>query len=159
MVGCANGTIQHFTNIDNNLNGTFNVESTSFNNIKTGIQSSVAIDKITNDGKFTLIAGNKAGGLQLFTEEKPNNLIEFANTYLLHQYYANDEINLSFNEEVQLQKISVYNILGESVIEKELNNNDKNISTKELSEGCYISKVNFSQNGNQYSTFLKFIHY
>jgi len=157
LVGCANGTIQHFTNIDGNLNGTFTLQTSSFNNIKTGIQSTVAIDKISNDGKYTLIAGNKAGGLQLFTEIKPNNINEIVNNYIMHQYYSNQQINFAFDDHVQVKKIVVYNMLGETVIEKELNNNDKNIDVKMLSEGCYISKINFNQNGNQYYTFLKFI--
>jgi hypothetical protein len=157
LVGCANGKIQHFSNIDGNLNGTFTLENSSFSNIKTGIQSSVAMAKITNNDKYTLLAGNKAGGLQLFTEIKGDNVQEIVNNYLLHSYYSQQKIYLSYDENIRLQNISTYNVLGEEVMQKTLNENDKNIDVKSLASGCYIAKINFTQNGNSYFAFLKFV--
>ncbi len=157
LVGCANGSIHHFINIDGNLNGAFTLENTSFSNIHAGIQSSIAMAKITGDDKYFLVAGNKAGGLQLFSEIESNNVNEIVNTYLLHQFYANQKIHLAFDENIHLQNISIYNVLGEEVIGKNVNENQKIIDITPLSSGCYISKINFTQNGNNYFAFLKFV--
>mgnify|MGYP003864868753 CR=1 FL=1 len=157
LVGCANGSIHHFTNIDGNLNGTFTEDNGAFNNIQTGIQSSAALAKITGDDKYFLVAGNRAGGLQLFSELKSNDVDEIANAAMIHQFYANQKIHLSFQENIHLQDITIYNILGEEVMRKSLSENEKNIDVKPLASGCYIAKTNYIQNGNSYFAFLKFI--
>ena len=125
LVGCANGSIHHFTNIDGNLNGTFTEDNGAFNNIQTGIQSSAALAKITGDDKYFLVAGNKSGGLQLFSEIESNDVSEIANAAMIHQFYANQKIHLSFQENIHLQDISIYNILGEEVMRKSLSENEK----------------------------------
>lgn len=157
LVGCANGSIHHFTNIDGNLNGTFTEDNGAFDNIQTGIQSSAALAKITGDDKYFLVAGNKAGGLQLFSEIESNDVHEIANAAMIHQFYANQKIHLSFQENIHLQDITIYNILGEEVMRKSLSENEKNIDVKPLASGCYIAKTNYIQNGNSYFAFLKFI--
>lgn len=157
LVGCAKGTLHHYTNIDGNLNGTFTQQTTNFSKINTGIQSSVTMAKLTNNDKYILVAGNKSGGLQLFSEIQGDNVEEILNNYLLHSYYAQQSIYLAFDENINLQNISIYNILGEEVMQKTLSNSDKKIDVKSLSTGCYISKINFTQNGNNYFAFLKFV--
>ncbi len=157
LVGCAKGTIQHFTNIDGNLTGTFTLENSNFSDINAGIQSSVTMAKLTNNDKYTLIAGNKSGGLQLFSEIKGDNVNEIVDQYLLHTYYSQQNIYLSFDENILLQSASIYNILGEEVMHKTLSNSDKKIEVKTLPSGCYISKINFTKNGNNYFAFLKFV--
>ena len=116
-----------------------------------------ALAKITGDDKYFLVAGNRAGGLQLFSEIKSNDVDEIANAAMIHQFYANQKIHLSFQENIHLQDITIYNILGEEVMRKSLSENEKNIDVKPLASGCYIAKTNYIQNGNSYFALLKFI--
>ncbi|MFZ9954843.1 MAG: FG-GAP repeat domain-containing protein [Flavobacteriales bacterium] len=157
LVGCANGSVKNYTNIDGNLNGTFTLNNSSFNNIQTGIQCAASMAKITGDDKYFLVAGNKAGGLQLFSEVESNSINELSNKNLINSYYYNQKIFLSFDDNIRVQNISVFNVLGEEVFRKTLNENEKNIDVKPLASGCYISKISFSQNRNNYFAFLKFV--
>ncbi|MFZ9848679.1 MAG: T9SS type A sorting domain-containing protein, partial [Flavobacteriales bacterium] len=150
-------SVKNYTNIDGNLNGTFTLNNSSFNNIQTGIQCAASMAKITGDDKYFLVAGNKAGGLQLFSEVESNSINELSNKNLINSYYYNQKIFLSFDDNIRVQNISVFNVLGEEVFRKTLNENEKNIDVKPLASGCYISKISFSQNRNNYFAFLKFV--
>tara|TARA_B100000900_G_scaffold239641_1_gene203681 strand:- start:17550 stop:19844 length:2295 start_codon:yes stop_codon:yes gene_type:complete len=63
--GSYNGEIFKYSNIDNNLNGTF-TEVTNWQNLWDGGQSSIAINDINNDGMLDMFIGNNSGGLCLF---------------------------------------------------------------------------------------------
>ena len=63
---------------------------------------------------------------------------------------ANDFITIQFPYSVENALISVYNSLGQNVLENKLSNNNSKISLEELESGVYIYKIganNFSKTG------------
>ena len=69
FVGSYTGKIYQFTNIDNNLNGSFVSVNSTVKNIWDGGNSTLAIKDITNDGFPDMIVGNSSGGIAYFSSD------------------------------------------------------------------------------------------
>jgi len=77
---------------------------------------------------------------------------EFSTTNFTHFYdTTNSEVRL--NASVPMQNVTVFNALGQEVVNKSLSNTEETVSISNLSKGLYISKVTI---GNTTETF-KFI--
>lgn len=66
LVGSQRGTIFKYSNIDNNLNGTFTKVDTAFSNINEGYEATVSGADVNNDGKVDLLVGNFRGGATFY---------------------------------------------------------------------------------------------
>lgn len=66
FVGSANGKIYHYNNIDNNLNGAFNLLDSTFQDLYEGERCTPEVFDINNDAQPDLIVGNYSGGLSFF---------------------------------------------------------------------------------------------
>ncbi|MCB0707611.1 MAG: T9SS type A sorting domain-containing protein [Saprospiraceae bacterium] len=67
FAGTEVGPVQVYSNIDGNLDGTFDLEYPNFGNIREGTRSKPALADINNDGYFDMVVGNRRGGLGLFS--------------------------------------------------------------------------------------------
>jgi hypothetical protein len=66
LSGSESGRIFLFGNIDNNLNGTFQILSSDYNYLREGIRTAVYCKDINNDGYDEMWIGNYAGGLAFY---------------------------------------------------------------------------------------------
>jgi len=66
FVGSANGKIYHYNNIDNNLNGAFNLLDSTFQDLYEGERCTPEVFDINNDAQPDLIVGNYSGGVSFF---------------------------------------------------------------------------------------------
>ncbi|MFN4235361.1 MAG: FG-GAP-like repeat-containing protein [Bacteroidia bacterium] len=66
LSGSESGRLFLFSNIDNNLNGTFTILSSDYNFIREGIRTAVFCKDINNDGYDEMWIGNYAGGLSFY---------------------------------------------------------------------------------------------
>lgn len=60
---------------------------------------------------------------------------------------TNDILNFSFDKEIS--KVTIYNLVGQEVLSKSLNNNETSINVADLAAGAYLVKVLF---GNEVKT-------
>jgi len=74
--GSESGYIYAYDNIDNNLNGDFNLIDSTLVNIRQGKLTGVAAYDLNNDGKPEMIIGNAAGGLAFYNGESPSSMYE-----------------------------------------------------------------------------------
>jgi len=71
LVGCADGYIYRYTDIQNNASGTYTFVDTVTQPQKlfVGSRAVPAVGDIDGDGKFDLIVGNSQGGVYLFKQD------------------------------------------------------------------------------------------
>lgn len=66
ICGAQNGYLHYYSNIDNNLTGTFTLIDSTLENINIGTYSTPAVYDIDSNNRLEMVLGNKRGGLALF---------------------------------------------------------------------------------------------
>lgn len=174
FAGSVTGNIFYYKNINGNLSGNFSLDSslllmtqhdTLFSVLHSyydsipiiideGLLAGVSVADLNDDGYPDMICGNYAGGLSYFkgTQALPlsagikpqQNNIDFS--FKLYPNPANNFITIEFNSQHKQSEIEVYNILGEKVLSKSVNNSDRLlINTLGLKTGLYICKIKFPE--------------
>ncbi|MGC6470414.1 MAG: T9SS type A sorting domain-containing protein [Flavobacteriales bacterium] len=112
LVGSESGSVFHYNNISNNLEGNFNLVNDNFQNIKEGSNTAIVFHDFTNDGKKDLFMGLQSGGLFYFKNESTsNNTNKFVD--LNFEVYPNPtqnsfEVTSNYND----VKLCLYSIQG-----------------------------------------------
>ncbi len=142
LVGTYKGFIAHYTNIDNNLSGTFTLVTTSYLNIYEPLNSSPAMSDINGDGLLDFIVGNLAGGVRCYKRSIVSSIESSAADplFLLYPNPASTSLMLEFSS-YHSRIITVNDVLGNTMLIK--NNNDRKsvIDISKLSPGSYLVKV------------------
>ncbi len=71
FVGCNNGSIYHYDNVEGNLSGVFSLVEISEGDWDEGLRSTVAVSDINNDTYTDFLLGNYRGGISVFSENQP----------------------------------------------------------------------------------------
>jgi hypothetical protein len=144
LSGSKTGTIYHYGNISNNINGQFTLLDSMFLNIDVGSRSFVEIGDLNNDGKFELIVGNASGGLNYFSTEvlvgaeelkvnkKKTGEIEIRNIGNAHY-----QVTCASNFEAS---VSLYNITGQELQSEQFRYNSI-IDLTNYHNGVYLIAV------------------
>ena len=155
------GRVIYYNNIDNNIDGVFNVIDTLFtveddkkNYIYEGMRSAPFVRDIDNDGYPELILGNFAGGLTLFngivapadtlfiSETKPTENILKVYPNPFHEY-----ITISSEKAIEKLQLKIFSVDGRLIFEENLSSlSNVNISTEDISIGVYIMQITFLLN-------------
>lgn len=146
--GSYNGHIYKFTNIDGNLTGTFDRDST-YLDIWEGIYSYVSIEDVTNDGMLDMTIGNYSGGVAFYKGDTAAINVSIAEEVLPFndvKLYPNPTnslltIDLGTNdfENYQLQ---ILDLLGKSILHQTITDRQTVISLSNLSQGIYLVRLN-----------------
>ena len=141
FVGSYSGKIYHYDNIDNNLNGQFNLITNQFNQLWEGAKSSFNFTDITNDNQPDMILGNYCGGLCYFSSD--STLINSVSNITTDPFniYPNPTQKILYISSVQMGEIKVTDMLGKTLIseQKITENHTLNLST--LKHGIYIIQL------------------
>lgn len=101
LVGTETGQLNYYTDIENNIFGSFTLVTNTFQNIDEGQRTSPFLSDITNDGLYDMFVGNLGGGVGYYagfpvttenTKYETNHFLIFPNpanerfTILLDQY-------------------------------------------------------------------------
>ncbi len=161
--GSEKGHIFYYDNIDNNLNGKFNLKEPMLYYLDEGTRIGVAVADLNNDGYIDMIVGNFAGGLSYFEGKTStfNDIAKYDNSNFNFKIYPNPAsniLNIEFADNVNVGNLSteIFNNLGVSVLKiNEFNNNKFNCNISNLSEGMYFCRI--IDNKNHTFNALKFI--
>jgi hypothetical protein len=165
FIASEKGDISYYKNIDNNLEGEFDVELNKLffvdNNkgysIKEGIRTSVAVGDLNNDGYLDLLVGNFAGGLSFYKGTVPPDrnisivpVKEFVSEQISIELFPNPtigQLHFKIVSDKEFISASVFDIMGGCKLQTDLKNKDF-IDLSSLASGMYlirfVSKDGFS---------------
>jgi hypothetical protein len=153
IVGSEEGIIYYYTNIDDNLDGTFELSDeldalldTTDLTFDRGLRTAATIGKITNNNGLTMIAGNYSGGLEYF-----NGAADISPGYIKNPLseiitiYPNPATNsIRIRSDDMITSISISTITGRVVYQKTnglLIKEIESIDISTLIKGIYMVKV------------------
>lgn len=151
FMGNEVGQIWHYTNIDNNILGTFTRMNDAFDMIDEGEESIVAIANINTDAELEILIGNKRGGLGLYIEDiatiSTSKIENEKNTLNISPNPSKGEITLSFAEAInETIYIRLNNLLGQEVLnQRQWLDRQMELSLQNLPTGTYILTVETSK--------------
>jgi hypothetical protein len=145
-VGSEAGNLFLYNNIDQNLEGSFNLVDSLF---LYGLQINLSGADINNDGKTELVYGEYAGGVTVLKNGTPEFLSfpekKFASfEVLLYPNPVTSKLTVQVQNipEGKKLKMALITIFGETVEEfNSLNRGKNSISVKNLKKGIYFVKV------------------
>ncbi len=147
LVGAESGYLQIYDSIDGNLGGSFAKTDTTFLNIFQGTRSAPFGTDMNNDGLMDLIVGNYSGGVSFYKGvSSPISVQESsANIRFNFDLFPNpalDNFTIKIlNEENKIYSFELYNLMGQLIESKVIENNQLMIDASALAQGMYVCKV------------------
>jgi hypothetical protein len=148
LVGSQDGCLHLYDNIDNNLNGKFNLVDTSYQQIFQGTRSAPFGADIDHDGYMDLVVGNYQGGVSLYKGSSKNvigikeqdNLLHFNFDLFPNPSTMNVTIRIT-NEYNKTYVVEIYNMMGQFISSHKIMNNQLTLETQQMQQGMYLCKV------------------
>lgn len=145
-VGSENGKIFQYDDIDNNLDGNFNLMSNQAFNINAGMQSKPFVYDINSDGLPDVLCGGIGGGVRLFFGDYLVGVQGPASAKKNLKIYPNpvdDILSFDFPSESRYNHDSYFSIYSSDgrKIESGSLINDR-INVQKLPSGLYLLKLN-----------------
>ncbi|MBK8339132.1 MAG: T9SS type A sorting domain-containing protein [Flavobacteriales bacterium] len=146
LVGSESGWIHHYDNIDGNLNGTFNLLDSTFQNIKEGSRSSMAVADVNGDGFMDAFTGNYRGGLGFWRNDFGVGVgqasLDLVGSLQLRPNPANDQVEILLNgNPAPDSRYRVVNALGQELMAGSLTQGRTVLGVSDLRAGAYILLV------------------
>jgi hypothetical protein len=174
LVGTESDSIYSFTNIENNLTGTFTLTDSAYSGINEGQRATISGADINGDGKMDLVVGNYAGGITLFKgHEKrpakictpPVNPLPFS--VLAYPNPVSQSGSLTVHiyglKATDYADITIYNVLEQIVYHNQptavFNDWKISIPVFNFAVGLYLLKVTIPSNSNAGAYTTKFVIY
>jgi hypothetical protein len=153
ITGSDAGPLFQFNMVKGNLDGPYNLVSSSLGDIAFGGLSSPAMKDINGDGNFELVVGTRGGGIEFFTTNyngtttATNNIIPSDKIRI----YPNPSSGI-VNVEVDLMEeitYNLYNSMGQMIKEFKNNQGRQRLNLMAFPAGIYYLKI---QSKSQIST-------
>ena len=146
--GSELGQIEVYSNIDNNISGTFTTDTEIFGNLQEGIRTHLAFADLNNDGLLEVAIGNFRGGLSIYTTDIPNDMnvgtTNLSTTFDLKLFPnpAQKSFNISISNEKLIQKrLEIYDITGRSMHAQNWTSLNIELNVSSFPTGIYFVKV------------------
>ena len=146
------GNIYRYENIENNLDGAFElVDDTYGDNVRVGEESRISITDIDGDNVLDLLLGNFRGGLNFYqTDLNTDGTVdteELADSpvFRLVPNPASDYVELQIEDfSGQLYEVVIYDLLGRISYQRPFNGENLRIDTQNFSSGIYFCKISIN---------------
>lgn len=150
--GSQSGKIYFYNQIDNNLNGSFQLVDSLSETKLLGSFSCVALADVNNDGFLDLFTGNKSGGLMHWIDDETLTIDETMNFDF--SVFPNPTQNF-----VTIQSTKPWNYyqiidISGRVITHQTNQNNQ-VDLSQLDNGIYFILLSFSENNIKFSKVIK----
>ena len=148
FVGSESGNLYHYSNVTNNLTGSFTGMDT-ITTVNNGPNGAPTLGNLNNDAYLDLIIGNERGGVTLFYGKEgtaPDFITEYTKEWNVYPNPFKDLINIehSFKGEVYY---TIIDLTGKIIIDNK--KATSTISTNTLAKGTYI--LSLQNNGFCYN--------
>ncbi len=145
LVGSVNGYIYQYNNIDNNLNGNFNLVDSMYYSIHEPVNATVASADLTGDGFRELLVGNNAGGVTLYKYDTTTSVIELPLQPAGFQLYPNpasDQLIVKFDQSAPaFREVSLFDVTGRMVATQNISSGIALFNVSGLASGVYHCRV------------------
>ena len=140
LVASESGYIYQYENI-NDLNESFTLTTTNFQNIKDGIKTSVVFEDFNGDNKRDLFLGNESGGLKYFENNDESNGSSIKSTDKIEfEFFPNPNQGLIYIKTSKETEIEIFSLIGQKVFEKKVTNS-RSIDISSLTNGTYFLRI------------------
>ena len=153
-LGNETGSINHYQ-FQSGTVGVGTLMDESFQDIREGDRSSIGWADFTGDGSMDMIMGQSGGGIALFTgddvviEVPEHHNLKFS----LFPNPGSSELNIDVRG-ITRGRVSVFNALGQSMMEKEVSQSLVTIPTNSWAVGSYFVRIRHS-NGVEIKQWMK----
>lgn len=140
LVGSESGRVYHYNNISGNLEGTFNLVSDNFQNIKEGKNVACLYEDFTGDGERDLFFGMQSGGLFYFVSDSTTNTSPIYDLSNFVDIYPNptDDI-LHVKSEIDAS-VKIYSIQGQLILSQKIGR-QTSIDVSKLGSAYYFVAI------------------
>lgn len=144
LLGTEKGIVNYYGNIDDNLEGSFEMIEESFSEIREGDRSAVSFFDLDNDGYRDLIYGQTGGGLAFYKGKEVIINVSELSPETVYNIYPNPTSSILNIEGAGLNGtvgIRVLDIQGRQVQMENLRGPRMSLDMTELSNGIYIIEL------------------
>jgi hypothetical protein len=150
LIGSKRGYLYYYSDIDDNLDGSFNLVDSITDNIAIGSHTAPAVANITDDNRLELVLGNRRGGVELFQSAPTSNIgiATFANEQdiLVFPNPATNQVFIDLGDikpnALEQTEIGIYSITGELVYRQErVQASLVSIAIDALPKGTYLVDI------------------
>ncbi len=145
------GHVYRYDNIENNLEGAFNLVDDNYgDNVRVGEESRISITDIDGDEVLDLLLGNFRGGLNFYQTDL--NIDGTVDNQNLSEGPAFQVFPNPGNEYVELRmevftgalyNIEIFDLLGRTAFQRSFNGERLRIDTRDFGAGIYFCKISF----------------
>jgi len=146
LVGSESGWIWDFDHIDGNLGGTFDLVDSTWQDIKDGSMSSVALYDLTGDGWADAVTGNYRGGISYWRNDfgmgVPSSALLNDAAFAIVPNPAHDEVDLILDLPLSTGMVlSAIDPTGRQVAQLPVVDRQMRLSTRHWSAGVYTLRL------------------
>jgi hypothetical protein len=152
FTGSEAGYLMHYSDIDGNINGEFTLETDFYGEIREGFNTRPAIADIDDDGVLEMVVGNERGGLSMFqtnfnTDGTVSTQYVLKSTeVLIYPNPANEFFNVEILNGNSIKvNISVFNAVGQQVLNDSFTSANYQANCKGLSNGIYFARLEIGE--------------
>ncbi len=161
VLGSERGWIYWYDNIDGNLNGTWNLVDSTWQDIREGTRTAVALYDFTGDGELDAVIGNYRGGLSFWRNNGMStqtlNAWSSEDAFRLMPNPASNACELLLNVPVTRSlSIGITNELGQPVVRTSVRDRRSDLNITGLHSGVYTVRV--EDGDHQWTQRLVIVH-
>jgi len=150
FVGTIDGSVKRYTDIDNNLNGRFQLEDEMYGEVYDGSRIGIALADLNDDDILELVVGNFRGGLTAYQSSISTDgdivsstiSAEIEDEIKLYPNPAHDFINIELGDlDHRNIQINIYNSIGQILVSRRVSESIEQIETNRFAKGIYFCEI------------------